>query len=372
MLLAAGGHDVLLLDRADFPSDTLSTHALARTGMVQLQRWGLLGAVLDSGAPPIREVVFHSSLGVTARRVKDRHGIDHLIAPRRHILDPILQQAAVARGARLRTGVTVEDVRRGDDGRVVGVIGRDREGRPLNVTARVVVGADGLRSRIARVVGASIIERQPSSGATHYAYYTGPWPAMEYFVGAGAFAGIFPTHDGEACVWVCSPDEYALAHRRTAATPADAFDAMVRATSEELAVRLQQAVRTSGVRGMLRAPNHVRQPGGPGWALVGDAGYHRDPITGHGISDAFRDAELLAEAIDLALRGVLDEATALRNYQRARDEMLREIFAITCELSRFPPADRFVELQRQLSGAIDDQSARLAARPVLTTVAAGA
>ncbi len=372
MLLAERSHDVLLLDRALFPSDTLSTHAIARTGVVQLRRWGLLDAVLDSGAPPLREVVFHGPQGVTARTVKDRYGVDHLIAPRRHIFDPILQQAAIARGARLRTGVMVEGVRRADDGRVVGVTGHDRDGAPLNVPARLVVGADGLRSRIARSVGARLVDRRPSAGATHYAYFAGPWSAMEYFVGADAFAGIFPTHHGEACVWVCSPAEYALAHRRSHPTPAAAFDAMVRATSGELAARLDDAVRTSDVRGMVRAPNHLREAGGPGWALVGDAGYHRDPITGHGISDAFRDAELLADAIDQTLRGVLDEATALDGYRCTRDEMLREVFEITCELTQFPPADRFAELQRQLSSAIDEQSARLAARPVPTTVAAEA
>jgi 2-polyprenyl-6-methoxyphenol hydroxylase-like FAD-dependent oxidoreductase len=110
-------------------------------------------------------------------------------------------------------------------------------------------------------------------------------------------------------------------------------------------------------------PNQIRRPVGPGWALVGDAGYHRDAITGHGISDAFRDADLLASALDLIMRGEADEATALSGYHAERDGQLREIFEITCALSSFPAADRFIELQRQLNAAIDNQAAALAARP---------
>src|SRR5690606_34102721 len=156
------GHDVVLLDRAAFPSDTLSTHALARTAMVQLRRWGLLETVVASGAPQIRDVVFHTAGGDVVRTVKDRFGVDPLVAPRRHVLDPVLQRAAVEAGARLQTGVTIGGVRRAGDGRVVGVVGEDRCGAPVDIAARFVVGADGLRSRIARSVDAAVTERRPA------------------------------------------------------------------------------------------------------------------------------------------------------------------------------------------------------------------
>lgn len=363
MLLASRGHEVLVVDRAEFPSDTLSTHAIARTGVVQLQRWGLLRDVVRSGAPEIRDVMFHLADTTVTRTLKDRHGVDHLVAPRRHVLDPILQDAARAAGATLRTGVTVDGVHRRDDGRVTGVHGRSGNGRPVSIEARMVIGADGLRSRVARSVGAPMIEVRPSAGATHYAYFAGDWNAMEYYLGDGAFAGIFPTHGGEACIWVCSPDEWAIERRREQASLDSAFDAMVTDAAPELAERLHDCVRTSTARGMIRTPNHLRLPVGAGWALVGDAGYHRDPITGHGISDAFRDAELLANAVDDALGGRSGEAEALAAYHSERDVMLREIFEITCELSMFPAPDRFAELQKQLSGAIDSQSAVLAAMP---------
>jgi len=369
MLLAAAGHDVLLVDRTEFPSDTLSTHAIARSGVVQLNRWRLLQDVLDTGAPPIREVAFHAGGTSITREIKDRFGVDMMVAPRRHVLDALLVDAAVAAGARLMTGTTVEGVHRDDAGRVTGVRTRGVTG-PLDISARFVVGADGRSSRIARAVDASFTEVRGGNGAAHYAYFAGDWPAMEYYVGDRAFAGIFPTNDAQACVWLCSPVDDARHVRRSHDTIDSAFDAMLRSAVPALAERLDATHRTSTTRGIIGLPNHIRQPAGPGWALVGDAGYHRDAITGHGISDAFRDAELLATSLDLVLRDEAGESTALDLYRTARDEQLREIFEITCELTTFPAADRFIELQKQLGVAIDTQAAMLAARPLPQLVAA--
>lgn len=369
MLLARAGHDVVVVDRAAFPSDTLSTHAIARGGVVQLQRWGLLDAVVGSGAPEIRRVEFHAGGEPIVRNVKDRHGVDFLVAPRRHVLDPLLQAHATAAGARLRTNAMVTDVLRDNGGRVVGVSGRDDDGR-FEIRARYVVGADGLRSRVARSVGAPVIEHRPSNSATHYAYFAGNWPAMEYHLGTRSFAGVFPTNDGAACVWVCAPDDWAIEHRRQQRTVTEAFHAMVEATAPDLAERLRaDSVATSTARGMMSIPNQIRAPFGDGWALVGDAGYHRDAITGHGISDAFRDAELVAEALDRALRDPGAEIGALEGYAAQRERMLREIFEITCELSTMPPVARFVELQKQLGVAIDRLAGELADRPLVAAMA---
>jgi flavin-dependent dehydrogenase len=369
MLLARAGHDVVVLDRAAFPSDTLSTHAIARGGVVQLQRWGLLDDVVASGAPAIRRVEFHAESEPVVRDVKDRHGVDFLVAPRRYVLDPLLQTHAMAAGARVRTNATVIGVLHDSSGRVVGVTGRDDDGS-FEIRARFVVGADGLRSRVARSVGAPVIEQRPSHNSAHYAYFAGNWPAMEYHLGTQSFAGVFPTNDGAACVWVCAPDDWALEHRRRQGTVTDAFHAMVAATSPGLAERLRaDTVATSTARGMMSIPNQIRAPFGDGWALVGDAGYHRDAITGHGISDAFRDAELLAAALDCALRDPGDELGALERYAADRERMLREIFEITCELSTMPPLARFVELQKQLGVAIDRLAGELADRPLVVASA---
>jgi flavin-dependent dehydrogenase len=364
LLLARMGHDVAVLERAQFPSDTLSTHSISRSGVVQLSRWGLLDRVLASGTPAIRQVTFHAGAESVTLPIKRHAGVDLLVAPRRRVLDTIIADAARVSGAVVRFGVTVTGLRH-EGGRVVGVTARDATGTPFELDARFVVGADGLRSRVARSVGASIDVAGHSDGATHYAYYAGPeWRGHEFFVADGTFAGVFPTNDGEACIWVCSPADHAAGIRRRAPSLAGAFDEMLGEAAPDLSARLRGARRTSPVRGASRLPNQVRQAFGPGWALVGDAGYHRDAITGHGLSDAFRDAELLAVALDGALRGELYETAALAGYQRQRDEAIREVFRITCALAHYPPVAEFVALQKRLSRAIEAEAASLVARPV--------
>lgn len=361
MLLADAGHDVLVLDRASFPSDTVSTHVIPRTGLVQLTRWGLLEALHASGAPRITTVETDTGAEVVARRVKDRRGVDHLLAPRRTVLDALLQDAARRAGARVETGVAVDGVLRHPGGRVVGVQAHDAHGG-IRVLARHVVGADGLGSRVAREVGAPMTLVRPPSGAALYAYFAGDWSSIEYHVVPGALAGIFPTHGGEACVWVCTSEPVARRHQRFRARE-EVVTGLIAALAPRLRDRVAGARQTSPVRGMLRMPNHFRQAAGPGWALVGDAGYHRDAITGHGISDAFRDADLLATALDSALREPGSEREALGAYGRERDRLARPIFDLTCELATFPGPERFVGLQRELAVAIDDQAGELASWP---------
>lgn len=365
MLLARLGHDVAVLDRATFPSDTLSTHAIARGGMVQLSRWGLLDAVDATGAPRIHTVSFHLPDGSTLGRVvKDRAGVDHLSAPRRYVLDGILQDAAAGAGARIEGEATFLATTRDRSGRVSGVTVRGSDGATRHVRARFVVGADGLRSRVARDVGAATIDERPSHTATRYAYVGGlDATGFEFHIGERRFAGVFPTHGGEANVWVIAPAE------DTGAADGDrraAFLALLESASPALAERVRGARLASPVRGAVRYPNYVRAAAGPGWALVGDAGYHRDPITGHGITDAFRDAELLARQLDRALTGVADEHDALARYADERHRLLAPIFDVTCRLAALPAVDEFVALQKHLSALIEEEATALAALPPLT------
>ena len=365
MLLARLGRDVVVVDQASFPSDTVSTHSIARSGVVQLRRWGLLDEVLDSGAPALRQVTFTAGGESVTRPIKDKAGVDFLVAPRRYVLDTILATAAEHAGAKVRPGVTVTGEQRDGRGRVVGVYGHDRAGTRIEIGARYVIGADGLRSRVAGLVGAVIKKAGQAGGATQYAYYTGShWTGLEFFVAERSFAGVFPTHDAQACIWVCTPSADAKTVRRETESRVEAFRELLERSAPQLAERLRHARRTSPVRGMLRQPNHVRQAFGPGWALVGDAGYHRDAVTAYGISDAFRDAELLAVAVDQALGAATEETTALALYQQQRDQALREIFEITRRLAAYPTVPTFIELQKQLGAAIDKQAAALAARPI--------
>jgi flavin-dependent dehydrogenase len=353
MLLARLGYRVTLVERGRIPSDTLSTHGIARGGVVQLAKWGLLDRVLASGAPAIRQVVFRADGVEEARTVKPRDGVDLLVAPRRYVLDGILVDAAAAAGVTIRAGLTATGLLRADDGRVQGIRARRADGTVACLPAKIVVGADGVRSRMAELFGSAVRESHPTDNATFYAYISGPpWRGFEFHVGEFAdrqtgYAGVFPTHHGAACVWVCCPASKVGGLRGAAVEP---FLNLLGSVSPTLAARMGAGRVVSPVRGAVRLPNHLRQATGPGWALVGDAGYHRDPITGHGITDAFRDAELLTRSIDDHLRG---GAADLSEYEATRDAALRETFDLTCAMTRYPPLDEFVALQKRLARALE-------------------
>ncbi|HET9650051.1 MAG TPA: FAD-dependent oxidoreductase [Microlunatus sp.] len=368
LLLARAGHDVVLLDRATFPSDTTSTHSLVRGGVVQLARWGLLDDVLASGAPPIRSVSFHrydADAGEPLTLpVKPRAGVDHMLAPRRYVLDEILVDAAVRAGATLLDRVTASDVVRDTGGRVRGVIARGPSGERVRIEARLVIGADGVRSKMAHRFGAATTQRYAPSGVCLYSYVAADhWTGFEFHLGERVFAGVFPTHGGEACIWLIRPRGDTRMLLGSGGRRLEAWMDALQAHLPGLAARVRAGTVTAPLRGTVGLPNHVRQAAGPGWALVGDAGYHRDPITGHGMTDAFRDAELLAEAADLALREPWAEAEALASYERQRDAAIADTFRITRELGAFPHPNRFVALQTELSRALDAEAQALAARP---------
>jgi 2-polyprenyl-6-methoxyphenol hydroxylase-like FAD-dependent oxidoreductase len=364
MLLARAGHDVAVVDRASFPSDTVSTHSIARGGVVQLARWGLLDAVLDGGAPAVRQVTFGSGDTETTRAIKDRSGVDMLVAPRRYALDALLVDAALDAGATVSTGITATGVLRNATGRVTGIVARTAGGDAIELTARYVVGADGLRSRTAGWVGATTVESFAADTATFYCYVGDvPWRGHEFHLAPEAFAGVFLTHGGEACVWLCRPTPALESVRRAGADRAAALVHQLHAVSPDLAARIRAGRVTSSVRGMAGLPNHFREPAGPGWALVGDAGYHRDPITGHGITDAFRDAELLARALDRSLRDPAAEHGAMVEYRERRRAMARETFDLTRQMAAFPAPSRFLELQKQLSDALEREAELLASFP---------
>ncbi len=328
MLLARGGLRVLVVDPAKRGSDTLSTHALMRGAVLQLHRWGLLDAVRSSGLPAIRKTTFHYGDEVIEVAIKERDGVDALFAPRRTVLDPVLVDAALAAGAEVVHGQSVVDLLRDDDGRVRGakIAGADRN--ESDVEADLVIGADGVRSRVARILGADFDHTASHATASIYGYWEGlGLEGFHWFYALGAAVGSIPTNDGETCVFASLPQ------KRFETGRGDGLDALYHEGLRDVSPDLAERVAGSDGPGKLRAfagtPGFLRRAAGPGWALVGDAGYFRDPITAHGITDALRDAEYLSRAV---AEGGDD---ALAEYQTTRDALVRGLMDVTDQISSF-------------------------------------
>jgi flavin-dependent dehydrogenase len=315
MLLARAGMRVLVVDRIGYGTDTLSTHALMRGGVLQLYRWGLLDRIIDAGTPPIGRTTFRYADGDVTVTIKPSHGVDALYAPRRTLLDPLLVDTAIAAGADVHYGVTVTDVCRDRHGRVIGVEGRDDTGRPFAVGAAIVIGADGLRSTIAERVGAPVEHSGCSAGSVVYGYWSGiDAEGYEWAFRPGFAAGLIPTNDGLTCVFAGStPARVGRGGRQT-------LEDVVHHASPMIAERMAAGTAPAGVRSFAGRPAHLRQAWGPGWALVGDAGSWKDPISAHGLTDALRDAELLAGAVVASMNGTA-EHEALGAYQATRDRL---------------------------------------------------
>ncbi|HUF49056.1 MAG TPA: NAD(P)/FAD-dependent oxidoreductase [Vicinamibacterales bacterium] len=330
MLLARRGLRVLLADRDQRGRDTLSTHALMRGAVLQLARWGLLDAVRHAGTPAIRHVSFHYGDDEVVVPIKPRDGVDALYAPRRTVLDPILADAAREAGAHVVHGPRLVDLVRSRSGRIAGVVLEDRQGRIVMARAGIVIGADGLRSTVAQLVSAPTYRLGQHAAAVVYGY----WADVDvepgryhWLYGPAVAAGAIATNDGAMCVFASMPAErFEQEIRRDMAA---GYLRAIAETSPRLADALGRARPASGLRGYPGELGRFRQSWGPGWALVGDAGYFKDPITAHGITDALRDAELLAHAVTSGADH------ALAGYQAARDELSERLFEITDEIAGF-------------------------------------
>jgi 2-polyprenyl-6-methoxyphenol hydroxylase-like FAD-dependent oxidoreductase len=205
MLLARAGHRVLLLDRASFPSDTMSTHLVHPPGVAALERWGLLDQLVASGCPPIGSYRIDFGPFAFAAPPRPAGTIATAYAPRRTVLDKLLVDAAVAAGGELREGCTVEEVLV-EDGTVTGVRVRSGDGATATERAAVVVGADGLHSTVARAVQARRYHEQPALEASYYTYWSGlETTGFEGYIRPQRSWAAFPTHEGLTVVIVGWP-----------------------------------------------------------------------------------------------------------------------------------------------------------------------
>lgn len=323
MLLARQGLRVLAIDRGAHGSDTLSTHALLRPALLQLHRWGLLERLEATDVPAVRSTTFHYGDEEVRVEIEPRNGVDALCAPRRTVLDSLLVDAAIEAGAEVRHGVRMRQLLRSTEGRVCGITVEEGQGRAVDIHADLVIGADGVKSMVAQQAEAS--DRHLASFATSVVY--GYWSGLDIEGGyhfhyrPGVSIGRIPTHDGLTCVFVSTtPQRF---HSEVRGNMEGAFRRLAAECAPHWVEKLDAASRATRLRGF---PGHVgflRQSFGPGWALVGDAAYFKDPITAHGITDALRDAEIVTRAVTRGTEAAFAAA------QKEREDLSLPLFEIT-------------------------------------------
>jgi flavin-dependent dehydrogenase len=345
MLLAQQGYRVLLVDRAGFPSDTISTHYIHQPGVARLERWGLREKVAASNCPPVHSMAVDFGPFALNGSPPAYEGVAEAYAPRRMVLDQILLDASIAAGVEFRDHFSVTELV-SDGTRIVGIRGRSAGGPTVTESARIVIGADGLHSFVARAVQAETYNVRPATSCAYYSYWTGlSLAGVELYSRPNLMIGAGPTNDGAALVIVFWPTEQFHQVR------SDIDGAFLEALDlvPTFAERARAGNRIEVYRGTADLRAFYRKPFGLGWALVGDAGYHKNPLTAQGITDAFRDAELLAGAIDAGFSGqaVLDDSLA--DYERRRNEATAPLYELSAEMATLqpPPLE-----QQQLTGAL--------------------
>lgn len=333
MLLARAGLRVLCIERTRLGSDTLSTHALMRGGTLQLAKWGLLDAVIGAGTPAIRHTLFHYGADSVPVPIRPAAGVDALYAPRRTLIDRLLVEAATAAGAHFRFGCSAVGLEQNRTGRVTGVSVRSRDGSVRAEQAGLVIGADGRYSLVAQDVGAASLFDGQSASAFVYGYFQGvPLGGYEWFYGPCVSAGAIPTNDGLSCVFVGAPPT-----RLDRLVQARGHGNAVRVIAGEWALgnRLVGAKLVGRLRYMRGMAGYLRRSSGPGWALVGDAGFWKDPMSTHGMTDAFRDAELLARAVLAAPEPGPAQRESLAEYESVRDALALPLLDVTERLASY-------------------------------------
>jgi 2-polyprenyl-6-methoxyphenol hydroxylase-like FAD-dependent oxidoreductase len=346
MLLARRGFKVLLVDKATFPSDTISTHILWPHGAEILGRWGLLQRLAATGVPPIcRRMTFDVGPFALRGAIPDANDGMGGFCPRRTVLDALLVNAAAESGVDVREGFTVDELPGADD-TVIGIRGHAKGGKSIEERARIVIGADGVNSFVARTVRAPEYDARPVAACGYYSYFSGiRQDDIELYPRDHVAFGGAPTHDGLHLVMVNWPaGEFPIVRTDVEGHVWRALEA-----APDFLARVREGRREEKWYGTAGVPGYFRRPYGKGWMLVGDASYNRDPITAQGISDAFIDAEALVEALTAGLshNSVFDDRLAA--HESARNERVRPMYEFTTHLAALapPPPD-----MRALFGAL--------------------
>ncbi len=346
LLLARKGYRVLLVDRATFPSDTLSTHQIQLPGSAALKRWELLDKVLASDPGKADRVRFDMGEIVVTGQFPPVDGITAVCSPRRYLLDTILVEAAAQAGAEVRQEFLVQELL-WENGRVVGIRGQSKTGGSVTEHARIVIGADGRYSLVAKAVAAPSYDEQPTLTCGYYSYWAGvPLQGGEIYRRGKRLVGLWPTNDHLTLIYIAWPATEFPTFRADVEGSYMATIDLVPALAE----RVRQGQRAERISGSGEMPNYYRKPSGPGWALVGDAGYLKDPISAYGISDAFRDAELLTAALDDGFAGRQPLEAALGHYEQQRNAASKPCYDLTIDTAQMNPfAFEQIELLQALT-----------------------
>ncbi len=342
MLFARKGYRVLLLEKARFPQDTLSSHYIHQQGVALLNRWGLLDKIRDSGCQPIE----HQSYEAPGVRIDGFSlpidGLRTTYAPRRFVLDPILADGAVASGVEFREGCAVTDLVF-EDGRVVGVWYTTPGGGEATDRARLVVGADGMRSLVARKAGAPNVIEHPRMTCTYYSYWADVPAHFELYERPGRWIGVLPTNDDLTLLMAYFPqDEFSGVRKEVEPAYLEAF----RTTAPELYERMRSGRRVEQLYGTGHQENFFRKAFGPGWVLVGDAVNHKDSITARGITEAFVQAHTLTEFIGERLHDDDALRTALRRYENELGNEALNHYQGALNVAELKPEGRAEMLQK--------------------------
>jgi 2-polyprenyl-6-methoxyphenol hydroxylase-like FAD-dependent oxidoreductase len=351
MLLARNGHRVLLVDKATFPSDTLSTHLIHAPGMAALERWGLREPLAATGCPPITRYSFDFGPFAIAGTPRPSGIVPEAYGPRRTVIDALLVEAAARDGAEVRQGFHVDKVVLGN-GDGVELRGRAPGEKTVTERARVVIGADGRRSIVAKAVEPHQYNERPPLCSVYYAYWSGvPAEGFEVYIRERRAFAAWPTHDDLTLVVAGWPEDEFKANR------GDVEGSFLRALDLEpaFAARVRAGTRETRFWGAGDLRGFFRTPYGPGWGLVGDAGHHKHPITAMGMTDAFVDAERIAAALDDWLSGRRSFDDAMGDYQRTRDEQAVAMYDMTSEFAALAPPPP--ELQTLLVATAADEEA---------------
>ncbi|MEU5979497.1 NAD(P)/FAD-dependent oxidoreductase [Streptomyces sp. NPDC047315] len=346
LLLARAGYRVLLLERSRTPRDTLSTLYIHQPGVAALHRWGVLDDVVDTGTPALDEVRYRVGDVFLKGCSWPADGIGAAYAPRRYLLDSILIEHAVDAGVEFRDNTSVNDLVL-EDGRVTGVrIGSVRGGGTTVEKARLVVGADGMRSTVAAKLDVPLVVEDPTYTCAYYTYWSDLPQQFRLFETRGHWVGTIPTNDGATLVAGYFPQEQFADVRGNALE--SLLDCVAR-TAPEVREEMADGRQLERVHGTGDQRNFFRRAAGDGWVLVGDAGHHKDSITARGITDAFRQSQLLADCIGDGLHDPGRLSAALEQFAVRRTNVLMPDYRSTLKTARLDAPPHQIELLRAIS-----------------------